>query len=86
MREMILNLYLPKFVWVVELSSRKGLLENYAEGLLIFDSTEPKLTNLTPLELMYYNGQAVYKDDDRKLQIAVNVPNEKFNSYQKNLR
>lgn len=85
-REMILNLYLPKFIWVVELSSRRGLLENYAEGLLIFDSTEPKLTNLTPLELMYYNGQAVYKDDNRKLQIAVNVPNEKFNSYQKNLR
>lgn len=86
MREMILNLYLPKFIWVVELSSRKGLLENYAEGLLIFDSTEPKLTNLTPLELMYYNGQAVYKDDSRTLKFAVNVPDNKFNNYQKNLR
>ena len=86
MREMILNLYLPKFIWVVELSSRKGLLENYAEGLLIFDSTEPKLTNLTSLELMCYNGQAVYKDDNRSLQFAVNIPIVKFNSYQRNLR
>lgn len=86
MKEMILNLYLPKFIWVVELSSRKGLMENYSDGLLIFDSTEPKLTNLTPLELMYYNGQAVYKDDDRKLILATNMPKEKFNSYQKNLR
>lgn len=86
LKDMILNLYLPKFIWVVELSSRKGLLENYSEGILIFDSTEPKLTDLTPLELMCYNGQAVYKDDERELQFAVNVPNEKFSSYQKNLR
>lgn len=86
MKEMILDLYLPKFIWVVELSSRKGLVENYSEGLLIFDSTEPKLTNLTPLELMYYNGHAVYKDDKRALKYAVNVPNERFDSYRKNLR
>lgn len=85
-KNMILNLYLPKFIWVVELSSRKGLVENYSEGLLIFDSTEPKLTNLTPLELMYYNGQAVYKDDKRVLKYAINVPNVRFDSYRKNLR
>lgn len=86
MKKMILDLYLPKFIWVVELSSRKGLVENYSEGLLIFDSTEPKLTNLTPLELMYYNGQAVYKDDQRVLKYAENVPDECFDSYRKNLR
>ena len=86
MREMILNLYLPKFIWVVELSSREGLLANLSDGLLIFDSTEPKLTNLTPLELMYYNGQAVYKDDNRSLKFAINLPIVRFNSYQKNLR
>lgn len=86
MRELILNLYLPKFIWVVELSTRKGLLENYSDGLLIFDSTEPKLTNLTPLELMYYNGQAVYKDDSRTLKYSVNEPNAIFDSYRKNLR
>lgn len=86
MKEMILNLYLPKFIWVVELSSREGILANYSDGLLIFDSTEPKLTNLTPLELMYYNGQAVYKDDTRSLRYAINLPIERFNSYQKNLR
>lgn len=86
MREMILGLYLPKFIWVVELSSRSGLIENYSEGLLIFDSTEPKLTNLTPLELMCYNGQAVYKDEKRALKYATNMPNVRFDSYRKNLR
>ncbi len=86
MKEMILNLYLPKFIWVVELSSRQGLIEEYSEGLLIFDSTEPKLTNLTSLELMCYNGQAVYKDNKRALKYAVNVPNVRFDSYRKNLR
>ena len=53
---------------------------------MIFDSTEPKLTNLTSLELMYYNGQAVYKDNKRALKYAVNVPNVRFDSYRKNLR
>lgn len=86
MKKMILDLYLPKFIWVVELSSRKGLVENYSEGLLIFDSTEPKLTNLTPLELMYYNGQAIYKDDKRVLKYAQNLPDRCFDSYRKNLR
>ena len=86
MKGMILNLYLPKFIWVVELSSRNGLIEEYSEGLLIFDSTEPKLTNLTSLELMYYNGQAVYKDNKRALKYEVNVPNVRFDSYRKNLR
>lgn len=86
MKDMILDLYLPKFIWVVELSSRNGLIEEYSEGLLIFDSTEPKLTNLTSLELMYYNGQAVYKDNKRALKYAVNVPNVRFDSYRKNLR
>ena len=86
MRDMILNLYLPKFIWVVELSTRDGLKNNYAEGLLIFDSTEPKLTNLTPLELMYYNGQAVYKDDSRKLKSVINLPDAQFGCYRRNLR
>jgi len=86
MREMILNLYLPKFIWVVELSTRDGLKNNYAEGLLIFDSTEPKLSNLTPLELMYYNGQAVYKDDQQMLKSAINLPDVQFGSYRRNLR
>lgn len=86
MKEMILSLYLPKFIWVVELSTRDGLKNNYAEGLLIFDSTEPKLANLTPLELMYYNGQAVYKDDCRSLKSAINLPVVQFGCYRRNLR
>ena len=86
MIKMILDLYLPKFIWVVELSTRDGLKNNYADGLLIFDSTEPKLTNLTPLELMYYNGQAVYKDDRRMLKSAINLPDAHFGSYRRNLR
>ena len=86
MKGMILNLYLPKFIWVVELSTRDGLKNNYAEGLLIFDSTEPKLANLTPLELMYYNGQAVYKDDRRILKSVINLPAVQFGCYRNNLR
>lgn len=86
MKELILNLYLPKFIWVVELSTRKGLKENYAEGLMLFDSTEPKFKSFSSLCAMYYNKIAAYKNSKGELQIASNVPEVKFDSYRRNLR
>lgn len=86
MKELILNLYLPKFIWVVELSTRKGLKENYAEGLMLFDSTEPKFKKFSSLSVMYYNKIAAYKNSKGELQIASNFPEVKFESYRRNLR
>lgn len=86
MKELILNLYLPKFIWVVELSTRMGLKENYAEGLMLFDSTEPKFKKFSSLKVMYYNKIAAYKNNKGELQIASNAPEVKFESYRRNLR
>ena len=86
MKEMIIDLYLPKFIWVVELSSRQGLKENYADGLMIFDSTEPKFKKFSSLKFMYYNKIAAYKTHKGELQIASNAPEVKFESYRRNLR
>lgn len=86
MKELILNLYLPKFIWVVELSTRQGLKENYAEGLMLFDSTEPKFKKFSSLSVMYYNKIAAYKNSKGELQIASNAPEVKFDCYRRNLR
>lgn len=85
-KELILDLYLPKFVWVVELSTRQGLKENYAEGLMLFDSTEPKFKNFSSLSVMCYRKMLAYKNDNGVLQIASNAPEMKFDSYRRNLR
>jgi len=86
MKDLILNLYLPKFIWVVELSTRQGLKENYAEGLMLFDSTEPKFKYFSSLSVMYYNKIAAYKNSKGELQITSNAPEVRFDSYRRNLR
>ena len=85
-KDLILRLYLPKFIWIVELSSREGLKHNYAEGLMIFDSTEPNFKNLSSLGIMYYKKRAIYKDERQTLQLDDNVPETQFECYRNNLR
>lgn len=86
MKDLILNLYLPKFIWVVELSTRAGLKENYAEGLMLFDSTEPNFKNFSSLDIMYYKKHVAYKDENQDLQFDNNVPEVQFECYRNNLR
>lgn len=86
MKERILNLYLPKFIWVVEISTREGLKHNYAEGLMLFDATEPTLTEFKALEALYYNGIDIYKDKGHMLGQNIAISNLSFNVYTNNLR
>lgn len=86
MKDLILNLYLPKFVWVVELSTRQGLKENYAEGLMLFDSTEPNFKNFSSLDIMYYKKHVAYKDENQVLQYDFNAPEVRFDCFRNNLR
>lgn len=86
MKDLILNLYLPKFIWVVELSTRTGLKQKYAEGLMIFDSTEPNFKNFSSLDIMYYKKHVAYKDERQVLQFDNNVPEVQFECFRNNLR
>ena len=86
MKDLILNLYLPKFIWVVELSTRTGLKQRYAEGLMIFDSTEPNFKNFSSLAIMYYKNHVAYKDEQQVLQLDNNVPEVRFECFRNNLR
>lgn len=86
LKDRILNLYLPKFIWVVEISTRQGLKHNYAEGLMLFDATEPTLTTLKALEMLYYNGVDIYKENGKTFLGNVVAPNPNFEMYTNNLR
>lgn len=72
--------------WVVELSTRTGLKQNYAEGLMIFDSTEPNFKNFSSLDIMFYKKHVAYKDEKQILQFDNNVPEIQFECYRNNLR
>lgn len=41
-KTLLINLELPKFIWIAELSSTSEALAQKASGLLIFDATEPR--------------------------------------------
>ncbi|WP_439505212.1 hypothetical protein [Sediminibacterium sp.] len=41
-KALLINLELPKFIWIAELSSTSEALSKKASGLLIFDATEPR--------------------------------------------
>lgn len=86
MKETILNLYLPKFIWVIELSTRAGLKENIAEGLMLFDATEPNFKNFSSLDMMYYKQHLAYKDEHQTLLYETDVPEVQFACYRNNLR
>jgi len=87
MKNMILKLRLPKFVWVVELSDRDLLRKEMAAGLMLFDATEPKFENLTALEMIFYNERAILISRDSFEPLVYDkVGNSMFHMYNKNLR
>lgn len=45
-KELILSLSMPKFIWITELSDRELILDNLCSGMLIVDATEPKILGL----------------------------------------
>lgn len=67
-KEMILEIPMPKFVWVAELSS-KSLIQNspqMAAGLVILDATEVNTAFNKPIVFAAY-GDKLFKQEHRKL-------------------
>ena len=61
MKRQIGNVYMPKFVWVVELSTPDLLKQNKATGIILIDATECTLYNYKPLIVAFSQGIVVHK-------------------------
>lgn len=57
LKEHILGLELPKFVWVVELTTPELINQNLAQGLILIDATEKQDKTLSPLIFSYYKTE-----------------------------
>jgi len=55
-RDILLDLLMPKFIWVGELGTKNFLKQNHAEGIIILDATEPNILYSKPLLFAAYNG------------------------------
>jgi hypothetical protein len=45
-KELLISLAMPKFIWVVELTNKDLLRQNFCNGLIVLDATEPKKTGI----------------------------------------
>lgn len=59
LKDLILSIALPKFIWVCELSTKDMLVNNECEGLILIDATEPNTLNTKPLILLVYKNKFV---------------------------
>lgn len=55
-RDIILELPMPKFIWVAELSNKTLMKERKANGLIILDATEANVSNNKPLIVAAYQN------------------------------
>ena len=59
----LLDMNLPRFVWVTEIASTDDFSNKVADGLIILDATEPTFDNEVPLLLsLHYDTGRIYRD------------------------
>ena len=80
-KELILSLSMPKFIWITELSDRKLILDNLCLGMLIVDATEPKIMGLIAGLIENH-----YITNNLSTFAKIKIPLSPFKGYQGNLK
>lgn len=68
LQEIILNLELPKFVWVGELSTPEDTLNEYINGIIILDATEPRYTENKSMMLITNSTRLAYRKNGEMVE------------------
>jgi len=58
-RDIILEMAMPKFIWVSELSTKELMKEQKANGIVILDATEANIYFFKPLIIAAYQGKVI---------------------------
>jgi len=61
-RDILLELSMPKFVWIIELSTKLLIKNNKANGLIILDATEASTSYFDPLVAYVHNDELISFD------------------------
>ena len=77
----LLDMNLPRFVWVTEIASVDDFSKNVVDGLIILDATEPTFDNEVPLLLrLHYDTGRIYNDGKFKhLALSQSLLLESYN-------
>lgn len=80
-KEVLLNLNLPKFVWVSEIADITNFQGNMANGIIVLDATEPTKTVEIPLLvcILGTNGFIYERNTFKKLGLSSPLLIETYN-------
>lgn len=85
LKEVILAVSLPKFIWVGELTDVQLLANDQANGVILLDATEADTNDLKPLILVAQGDRIINLATPVKTEQLVNIPIPPFTRYQSNL-
>ncbi|GAB3923508.1 hypothetical protein [Larkinella terrae] len=85
LKEIILAVALPKFIWVGELTNSTLLEADQANGIVLLDATEADTNNLKPLILVAQGDRIINFAAPELSQRLVSIPIQPFTRYQNNL-
>lgn len=84
-KEFILDIVMPKFIWVGEISDKSDIKQKMAHGLIILDATEPNFESYNSMIFGGYKNEFL-KPDHQNEALTMNLSYLlKFNIYQNNL-
>lgn len=85
-RDFILDVPMPKFIWVGEFSSKQLIKQEKANGLIILGGTEPDLDNFKALIFAGYGDRYYYANTDTKELVKILLPLNEFSIYSNNFK
>lgn len=81
MKTVISNLFMPKFVWVAEVSDIGGLKNGTVNELILLDATSRKVSYYDPLLVAFANQTCYIKDTKTNALYHFSVKMNKFHPY-----
>jgi hypothetical protein len=81
-----LEIPMPKFLWIGEISTKQLIKQQKANGLVIIDATEAGTRSLRPLTVAAYKGVYFAYDDDVKWIKKNSLPLGEFKIFTNNLK
>ncbi|RZL53709.1 MAG: hypothetical protein EOO93_20705, partial [Pedobacter sp.] len=69
LKDIILELAMPKFIWITEISNKELMKSKKANGVIILDATEANIIFNKPLIIASYQGKVInFEADTKKLE------------------
>ncbi|SFO73230.1 hypothetical protein SAMN05428949_6375 [Chitinophaga sp. YR627] len=84
-KEFILNIAMPKFIWIGEISDKSDMKLKLAHGLFIIDATEPNFENYNSMIFGGYKDSFFYPDGQGGKLVINTLSLVRFNIYLNNL-